>query len=329
MEVSNLKLVCIGGGTGLSVMLRKLKDIFPDVTAVVTVADDGGGSGVLRNDLKMLPPGDIRQCIIALSETEPFMKQLLMYRFNEGTLKGQSFGNLFLAAMNEISGGNFVDAVKRVSDVLRVKGKVLPVTEKDVCLNALMKNGKLICGESNIGHATHETKQKISKVYLTATNEGEEISPLPEVIDAIENADLIVLGPGSLYTSVIPNLLVPRIVETIKNAKAKTVYINNIMTQPGETDGYSAYDHVKAILKHSCEGFIDYCIVNRGIADTEILEKYIADGAEMVERDIERIKEKGIEVIETDLVGINDDGLIRHNSKALADAIKELTEKIG
>lgn len=329
MEVSNLKLVCIGGGTGLSVMLRKLKDIFPDVTAVVTVADDGGGSGVLRNDLKMLPPGDIRQCIIALSETEPFMKELLMYRFNEGTLKGQSFGNLFLAAMNEISGGNFVDAVKRVSDVLRVKGKVLPVTEKDVCLNALMKNGVTICGESNIGHATHETKQKISKVYLTATNEGEEISPLPEVIEAIENADLIVLGPGSLYTSVIPNLLVPRIVDTIKNAKAKTVYINNIMTQPGETDGYSAYDHVKAILKHSCDGFIDYCIVNCGKADAEILKKYTADGAEMVERDIERIREKSIEVIETDLVGINDDGLIRHNSKALADAIKELTEKIG
>ena len=329
MEVSEPKLVCIGGGTGLSVMLRRLKDVFPDITAVVTVADDGGGSGVLRNDLKMLPPGDIRQCIIALSETEPFMKELLMYRFNEGSLKGQSFGNLFLAAMNEISGGNFVDAVKRVSDVLRVKGKVLPVTEKDVCLNALLKNGTTVCGESNIGHATHEYKHKISKVYLTATNEGEEISPLPEVLDAIENADLIVLGPGSLYTSVIPNLLVPKIVDAVKNAKAKTVYINNIMTQPGETDGYTAYDHIEAILNHSCKGFVDYCIVNCGVADGEILGKYEADGAEMVERDIEKIKEKGIEVIETDLLGINDDGLIRHNSKALAKAIQDLVEKIG
>lgn len=328
MEVSKRKIVCIGGGTGLSVMLRRLKNYFSDITAVVTVADDGGGSGILRNDLKMLPPGDIRQCIIALSESEPFMKELLMYRFCEGSLSGQSFGNLFLAAMNEISGGNFVDAVKRVSDVLRVKGRVLPVTEKDVRLNALMKDGTEVCGESNIGHATHEYGQKISKVFLTATNEGEKISPLPEVVEAIEEADLIILGPGSLYTSVIPNLLVPGVASAINSAKAQTVYISNIMTQPGETDGYTAYDHLKAIIKHSSEGFVDWCILNRANPDEKTLEKYENDGAKPVCCDTSKIEEKGIKVIKADLLSLNENGLVRHNSRALAEEIVKLAEKI-
>ncbi len=320
-------LVCVGGGTGLSVMLRKLKKISSNITAVVTVADDGGGSGALRTDLNMLPPGDIRQCILALSQTEPLMKELLMYRFDQGSLSGQSFGNLFLAAMTGISGGNFVDGVRKVSDVLRVTGQVLPVTDRDVRLRAKLMNGMTVYGESNIGHSTHEYKSKITEVSLEPLDANGEIAPLPEVLTAIENADLIILGPGSLYTSVLPNLLVPGIAEAIHNAKAKVVYINNVMTQPGETDGYTAFDHVSAILKHTCPDFINYCIMNCGTAPKDLLFKYIEDGAAVVRGDIHKIRETGIEVILSDLIEINEQGLIRHNSQVLAETIEKLLPK--
>ncbi len=323
------EIVCIGGGTGLSVILRKLKVLSPNITAVVTVADDGGGSGVLRSDLKMLPPGDIRQCILALSQTEPLMEELLMYRFNEGSLSGQSFGNLFLAAMTGISGGNFIDAVRKVSQVLKVTGKVLPVTDCDVCLCAALENGMTVCGESDIGHSTHKYKSKITDVFLKSVDENREIAPLPEVIEAIGKADIIVLGPGSLYTSILPNLMVPKITDAIHRAKAKVIYINNIMTQPGETDGYTASDHVNAILKHTCPDFIDYCIVNCGSVPKDLLFKYIEDGAGIVKSDADKIRAKGIEVIESDLVEINSMGLIRHNSAALAETIAKLTAKKG
>lgn len=326
-KVNQPNIVCIGGGTGLSVMLRKLKNISSNITAVVTVADDGGGSGVLRSDLNILPPGDIRQCILALSQAEPLMKQLLTYRFDQGSLSGQSFGNLFLAAMAGISGGNFVDAVRKVSDVLNVTGQVLPVTDRDVRLRAKLMNGMIVYGESNIGHCTHEYKSKITEVSLEPLDGSGEISPLPEVLEAIRNADLITLGPGSLYTSVLPNLMVPGITEAIRNAKAKVVYINNVMTQPGETDGYTAFDHVNAILGHTSNDFIDICIANCGKAPKDLLFKYIEDGAAVVKGDIHKIRELGIEVILSDLMEINDQGLIRHNSAVLAQTIEKLLPK--
>ncbi len=326
-DIKNLNVVCVGGGTGLSVMLRKLKKVFSNITAVVTVADDGGGSGTLRTDLNMLPPGDIRQCILALSHTEPLMKELLMYRFDQGSLSGQSFGNLFLAAMTGISGGNFVDAVKKVGDVLNVTGQVLPVTDGDVRLKAKLMNGMTVYGESNIGHCTHEYKSKIAEVSLESLNGNHAIAPLPEVIEAIKNADLITLGPGSLYTSVLPNLLVPGITEAIQNSKARVIYINNVMTQPGETDGYTAFDHVNAILEHTCSNFIDTCIINCGNVSDNMLFKYIEDGASVVKGDTHKILEKGIEIVRADLMEIDDQGHIRHNSRVLAETIEKLLQK--
>ncbi len=319
-----MNICCIGGGTGLSVMMRKLKSISENITAIVTVADDGGGSGILREDLNMLPPGDIRQCILALSKAEPLMKELLMYRFDRGNLSGQSFGNLFLAAMTGISGGNFVDAVKKVSDVLCVTGQVLPVTDCDVRLRAVLENGMVVYGESSIGHSTHKYKSRIKEVSLEALNKSGKIAPLPEVLEAIGKADLILLGPGSLYTSVLPNLMVPKITEAIKNARAQVVYINNIMTQPGETDEYTAYDHVAAILNHTDKNFIDRSIINCGEVPYDLLVKYIKDGAAVVRGDIHKIREAGIAVTEANLVQINEQGLIRHNSDALAETIKRL-----
>lgn len=324
LKNSEPKIVCIGGGTGLSVMLRKLKELSQNITAVVTVADDGGGSGMLRSDLKMLPPGDIRQCILALSQTEPVMEKLLSYRFREGSLSGQSFGNLFLAAMTGISDGNFVDAVKKVSDVLRVTGQVLPVTKRDVRLRARLENGMIVYGESNIGHCTNEYQSRIVEVSLEPLDRNTEISPLPEVLSAIEQADIIILGPGSLYTSILPNLMVPKISDAVYHSKAKVVYINNIMTQPGETDGYSAFDHVDAILKHTRPDFIDICIANCGGIKNDLLFKYIKDGAVVVRGDFHKIREAGINVIEANLVETNEHGHIRHNSLALTETIAKL-----
>lgn len=323
-RICGKNLVCIGGGTGLSVMLRKLKTVTPNVTAVVTVADDGGGSGTLRNDFKMLPPGDIRQCILALSQTEPLMKELLTYRFTSGALDGQSFGNLFLAAMNGISGGNFVDAVKKVSRVLRVTGQVLPVTDCDVFLKATLKNGISVYGESQIGQSTHSFGCPIESVSLEPTDPNRKIAPLPEVLTAIEAADVILLGPGSLYTSILPNLIVPKIAAAIKSASAPVVYINNIMTQPGETDGYTASCHIKAILLHTFSDFIDYCIVNTEKIPERILKKYKRDGACEVLPDIEEIKKLGITVIEENLVEITPEELVRHNSSRLSEAIAKI-----
>ena len=211
-EHSDLKIVVVGGGTGLSTMLRGIKKYTENITAIVTVADDGGGSGVLRDDLGMLPPGDIRNCILALAETEPVMEKLLNYRFGTGILSGQSFGNLFLAAMHGIS-ENFEEAVKRASDVLKIKGTVLPVTLSDVHINARLCDGTVIKGESNISKGLKTGLKKIEKIEMVPEN----AKILPDALEAIEKADLIVLGPGSIYTSVIPNLIVKGVAEAIKN----------------------------------------------------------------------------------------------------------------
>lgn len=316
------KIVAIGGGTGLSILLRGLKEYTSNITAIVTVADDGGGSGILREDLGMLPPGDIRNCILALANTEPDMERILQYRFKEGSLKGQNFGNLFIAAMNEIY-GSFELAIKETSNVLAVTGKVLPMTLEDVVLYAVLENGNVVEGESNIPLKNKEASSKIDRVYM----EPKISYPVEEAVEAIEEADIIVLGPGSLYTSVIPNLLVNDMVGHIYKSKAKKVYLPNVMTQPGETDGYTVFDHVEAILKHSRKDLLDYVIVNIEKIPEETLEKYKEDGSKPViltEEDEKRLNNLNIKMIKSNLIEVKKD-YIRHDSLKASELIFNLS----
>lgn len=322
------KVVVIGGGTGLSILLRGLKQFTSNITAIVTVADDGGGSGKLREDLGMLPPGDIRSCLLALANTEPTMEKLLQYRFTDGMLKGQNFGNIFLAAMNSIY-GSFETAVREASNVLAVTGKVLPMTLEDVKLCAVLENGNTIIGESSIPSDVIKNGSKIDHIYM----EPKMSYPLEESVEAIKEADIIVLGPGSLYTSVIPNLLVNDIVDTIYKARADKIYITNVMTQPGETDKYSLVDHVNAILKHSREDFLDYVIGNTEDVPIDTLEKYIKDGSKpvLVKKGQRQILEsKNIKLIGAKLIDVKKDYIIHDNiflSKILIDIAKNRLEQ--
>ena len=314
-ENNETKVVVIGGGTGLSTMLRGLKQYTSHITAIVTVGDDGGGSGKLREDLGMLPPGDIRNCILALADTEPLMEDLLQYRFTEGSLKGQCFGNLFLAAMAGIS-ENFEDAVQKMSSVLAVKGKVLPVTLDDMKLVAELENGEIIEGESKIPREVIVRKTRIKKLAIKPI----DAKPLEEAIKAINNADVIIMGPGSLYTSIIPNLLVKGIPEAICKSPAKKVYISNVMTQPGETDGFKVSNHLKVLMDYGVAGNIDYVIANNGIIPPDIKEKYARENAELVVLDYENISNLNVNVIEADLIKITK-RYVKHNAEKLAELI--------
>ena len=240
---SQPRIAVIGGGTGLSTMLRGLKRYSSRITAIVTVADDGGGSGVLREELGMLPPGDIRNCICALANTEPTMDQLMSYRFTEGRLAGQSLGNLMLAALNDVT-GSFVEAVNRMSDVLAITGRVLPVSSENVQLEAVFDDGSTVVGQSKIAVVKRGTGRRIDRVRLIP----EYPDAIPEALDAIREADLVVIGPGSLYTSIAPNLITKDVAKAIVESPALKVYVLNVMTQPGETDGYSAADHIQALF---------------------------------------------------------------------------------
>ena len=314
-------VVVIGGGTGQSIFLRGLKKITPNITAVVTVADDGGGSGVLRSDLGMLPPGDIINCLLALANTEPTMQEVMQYRFEEGGLKGQSFGNLFLAAMNGLY-GNFETAVYKLSEIFNITGRVLPVTLESIDLIAKLNNGNIIKGESKIPKEVRKQKSKIEEVYL----EPKDAKPLDDVINSIYEADYIIMGPGSLYTSIIPNLLVEGVVEAIKGTNATKIYIPNVMTQPGETDGYNVLNHVEAINKHTKENLIDYVIANDEIIPDNQFEKYKKDGAKQVLLDKKQkieLKNMGIKVVEGDLIEIKND-YIRHHADSICEVINNL-----
>ena len=314
-ENNEAKVVVIGGGTGLSTMLRGLKQYTSHITAIVTVGDDGGGSGKLREDLGMLPPGDIRNCILALADTEPLMEDLLQYRFTEGSLKGQCFGNLFLAAMAGIS-ENFEDAVQKMSSVLAVKGKVLPVTLDDMKLVAELENGEIIEGESKIPSEVIVRNTRIKKIAIKPI----DAKPLEEAIKAINNADVIIMGPGSLYTSIIPNLLVKGIPEAICKSPAKKVYISNVMTQPGETDGFKVSNHLKILMDYGVAENIDYVIANNGIIPPDIKEKYAKENAELVVLDYENISNLNVNVIEADLIKITK-RYVKHNAEKLAELI--------
>lgn len=317
-KYSDKKIVVVGGGTGLSTMLRGIKKYTENITAIVTVADDGGGSGVLRDEMGILPPGDIRNCILALAETEPLMEKLLNYRFSEGSLSGQSFGNLFLAAMNGVC-GNFEEAVKNVSDVLKVTGTVLPVTLEDVHINAHLYDGNVIMGECNISAGIKMGDKRIKRIELVP----EDAAILPDAKKAIEEADLIILGPGSIYTSVIPNLIVKGVPEAIKNASAKVVYVCNIMSQPGESDEMTAFDHVKAIYNHSCDKLIDICIANVQELPEKMRKSYKLENSSRVMVDEKLFEENGIRLITGDLISIKNNKYVRHNYNQLAKVIFE------
>lgn len=315
------KIVVIGGGTGLSTLLRGLKRYTANLTAIVTVSDDGGGSGMLRRDIGILPPGDIRHCMEALANAEPIMTDLLKYRFTEGSLRGQCFGNLLLAAMDGVT-GSFEEAVRQMGHVLAITGRVLPVTSADVQLEAVFENGSSIVGESGIFAFKKEQDCRISRVALIP----EHPKALPDALDAIGRADLILLGPGSLYTSIIPNLLVDGIVDALCKAGALKLYICNIMTQEGETEGYTAADHVEALMAHGAPGMVDLCLANSQAVPGWLLERYKQEDAAPLVVDRERFARMGMELVERP-VASQDSNFARHSPDRLAREVLRIYQQ--
>lgn len=312
------KIVVVGGGTGLSVLLHGLKELTSNITAIVTVADDGGSSGRLRTEFDVLPPGDIRNCLVALADAEPLMRELFQFRFDEGEgLKGHNFGNLFITALSKIT-GDFEKAIKESSKVLAIRGQVVPSTLEKVTLVAKRADGTQTLGESTIPKVT----SPIKKVYLSPSG----CRPTAEAIQAIKEADAIIIGPGSLFTSIIPNLLVEGITDAILRSPAVKIYICNVMTQHGETDGYTASDHVEAIIKHTHPTLIDYCIVNTAKVPEELLLRYKEEEAYPVEPDIKKIRSLGIAVVEGDVVSLVN--YVRHNPEKLAKIIVNIINSI-
>lgn len=308
-------IVALGGGTGLSNLLRGIKDYTSNITAIVTVADDGGSSGKLRDELDILPPGDIRNCLVALADTEPLMESLFQYRFSdEGHLAGHSFGNLFIASMTQVL-GDFEEAIKESSEVLAIKGQVLPATNEDIRLGAIYSDKSTKMGESAI---PNEGK-KIDKVFLDPSCNMTDDSR-----QAIKEADIITVGPGSLYTSIIPNLLVDGMVEAIRKSQALKIYICNVMTQPGETTGYTVSDHLQAINDHVGEGLFDYVIINKGEGAANLARRYEKEGAFPVKVDKTELKKHDIDIIAKDL--LTNEGYIRHDPERLAEVILSINE---
>jgi uncharacterized cofD-like protein len=326
-----LRIVAIGGGTGLSTLLCGLKKYArgahgappespyeAEITAIVTVSDDGGSSGRLRRDFDILPPGDIRNCLVALSEDETLLSKLFQYRFHSGQgLKGHSFGNLFLAALNQIT-GDFAHAVRFSSEILAIRGRIFPATASNVTLEATLADGTVVSGESKIS----KSRQPIDKVYLRPGR----CQPLEETLEAIEQADIITLGPGSLYTSIIPNLLVSGIPQAIERSRALKLYFVNLMWQPGETINFSASRHVEAILKHAGgRRIMDCVLLNTAPISPQLKRKYAAQKVKPVENDFDKLNSLGIRVMAADLVG--ESKLVRHDPDTTARIIIELAAR--
>ena len=309
---TKIKVVTIGGGTGLSVLLRGLKKYPLEITAVVTVADDGGSSGKIRSDMNIPSPGDIRNVIAALSDVEPYLEKMFQYRFDSGEVKGHPVGNLMIAAMTDIH-GDFSTAVKVMSRILNVRGTVLPTTNDIATLNAVLSDGEIIRGESSITKAGGV----IDHVYITPSR----VKPNEDVLKAIEEADYIIMGPGSLYTSIIPNLVISNVSEKIRESNAKKIYVCNVMTQHGETDNYSVCDHILAINKHVEENIFDLVIANSREFDDSILSKYHKEKQEPVKIDQDEIEKLGIKLIKKNDVGIVDNNTIRHNAEKVSELI--------
>lgn len=313
------RMVAVGGGTGLSVLLNGLKEHTSNITAIVTVADDGGSSGRLRQQFDILPPGDIRNCLVALADAPALMRDLFQFRFDGNSeFSGHSFGNLFITVMTRLT-GDFEKAIKETSKVLALRGQVIPSTLNNVVLVAQHKDGSTTVGEGQIP----KTHKAINRVYL----DPGQPPATAEAIRAIEEARMIILGPGSLYTSIIPNLLIKEIVEAIVSSRAIKVYICNVMTQPGETDGYSASDHIKALVSHSHPRVLDYCLVNTGEIPQETLKRYAQEGSFPVVNDRKKIENMGYRLIEDDL-GIVEEDVIRHSPLKLSGIISGLIEEV-
>jgi uncharacterized cofD-like protein len=320
-----VRIVAIGGGTGLSTLLRGLKNhLAPrqqensrhpirDLAAVVTVTDDGGSSGRLRRDYSVLPPGDIRNCMVALSEDEALLGRLFQYRFQSGRgLRGHSFGNLFLTALSHVT-GDFTRAVRVSSEVLAIRGRIYPSTNQLVSLEAMLENGKVIAGETRIS----ATRVRIRRVRLVPR----KVKPVPEVLKAIAAADLILLGPGSLFTSIIPNLLVSGFAEALEKSKATRIYVANLMTQPGETLGYTLVDHVRAIHQHTGRQIIDWVVINNQPLAPDVLRRYKSQDAEPVVVDQDELLRMGMRCLFDNLLEVH--GVVRHNSNRLAALLME------
>ncbi len=317
-----MRVVALGGGTGLSALLRGLKDHvarrndttfskerpIEDIAAIVTVTDDGGSSGRLRRENRMLPPGDIRNCMVALSKDEALLSRLFQYRFHAGRgLRGHNFGNLFLAALTHVT-GDFAEAVRVSSKVLAIRGRIFPSTVSNVNLVATLANGKRVRGETKISRS----RSPIKKLELAPLR----VKPLEKAIEAIQQADLILMGPGSLFTSVIPNLLIPEISRAISRSKAPRVYVANLMTQPGETTNFALSEHLRAINEHVGKQVIDYVVANRKAVSPEVARRYHAEGAEQVKVDPEKISRMKVKLILDNL--LEEHSVIRHNSPRLA-----------
>jgi uncharacterized cofD-like protein len=318
-----MKITVIGGGTGLSVLLRGLKKISDvELTAVVSVADDGGSSGIIREDLGMLPPGDIRSCLLALAEDETGMREILAHRFSEGRLGGQSVGNIILAAAAEIY-GNFERGIERVSDFLHVNGRVVPVSEERMVLCAELENGSIVIGESQIHKVVESEESHIADVFL----ESGGVRMSESARRAVMDADSVVIGPGSLYTSIIPNLLTLGMRDAISATRAVKIYVANVMTQPGETDDMDTAGHVGALFNYVDEGAIDYVLVNDKALSEGELVKYMSGGAVQLVPDAEEkesIRARGVKILEGAFIDVQR-GYIKHDADSAAYVIRTLT----
>ena len=311
------KIVAIGGGHGLSHLILGLKEYTSNITAIVTVADSGGSSGRLREEFNIVAPGDIRNCLVALADAPALMGELFQFRFSkESQLQGHNFGNLFLTAMVQVT-GDFEKAVKESSKVLAIRGKVIPSTVHNVHLVAEYEDSSITEGEAKIPRKG----VKIRRIFL----KPRDVTPTAEALEAIREAEIIVQGPGSLYTSVIPNLLIKELADAVVESSAYKIYVCNVMTQQGESEGYSASDHVEAIVQHSHRKIMNACLVNTAEVPTEAQGRYKSEDSFPVVPDVARIREMGIEVVETDLLSVTD--YVRHDSTKLTKALIKLIEK--
>ena len=311
-------ITVVGGGTGLSTLLRGMKYITGNCTAVVTVGDDGGSSGRLRQELGIIPPGDLRKCLVAMADREPLMERVMQYRFEgDSSLSGHSLGNLFLAAIAETEGG-MEEGLNAASQILKVRGHVIPSTLHSIQLAADMTDGSFVLGQAEIAQA-RKTVQRLRMV-------PENVPATKSAVEAIRQADILVFGPGSLYTSVICNLLVPDIRKAVLHSQAVKIYVCNVMTQPGETDGFGAYEHVKTLTEYAGKPFLDYVIVNSEDISDEQIELYRAKGQEPISPDVEKIEQMGITVIPAKLVSKSD--MVRHDPQKLAQAVMSLAYRL-
>ena len=309
-------IVVIGGGTGLNTVLSGLKNYTNNLTAIVTISDYGEGATSSRKELEMLPLGDVKDSIVSLASKEGEIDKLFNYEFTKGKLKGLSFSDIYFSAMKEIN-GNFEDSIIKSNEVLNMIGKVIPVTLDEMKIVAELENGYMVEEKSRIQEVVSEKITKINRILLSPSN----CRPAPGVVDAIKNADCIIIGPGSLYTNVIPNLLVGGVAKAIKESPAIKVYVSNIMTEPGQTDNYSVSDHLNAIIDHCGSGIVDYCIYDTGEIIPEFIKKYNIEGQDLVEQDIEKVK--GIKFLQRNLSMIANDH-IRHDPTLVASSIIEL-----